>query len=403
MRERIHKRLSKDFVEMVLESFSEGRISEIKACELLGLKRTRLYGLKKRWLNCLREEKQFKLWAREKSAFHRFPEEVEIWLHQQLWYIRNKAKLYRGNFNFALLAEEAEKVFGYPFQRNSLRLFALREGYYHGLPEEKHKLYVRFETSGPGVLFQHDSSYHLWIPYFGRKQYLILTQDDYSRRVVGGKIVEKETTWEHLQVAKETVVKYGLPLAYYVDQHSIFRFVEHRGVHVTYTRGLDEGEIQFKRALNSLGIGLIYTGKGKAEAKGKIEKRFDYFQRRVPFLCEKYNVKAIEEAGKVLEECIYFYNEKRVHEETKEIPLERWTKGIREGRGKLRPVNSALDLDVIFSLHSERIVSKDGVVSFMGRLLKVNRFPKERVKVCLVPEKKIIILRNEQKIYEEHL
>lgn len=158
----------------------------------------------------------------------------------------------------------------------------------------------------------------------GEKQYVVLTKDDYSRRVVGARMVLKETTFEHLETVRETVTRYGIPLAYYLDNHSIFRFVLHRGVHVRYRLREDEGEIQFKRALRSLGIGIIYMRKRQAQAKGKIEKIFDYLQRRLPYLCEKYKVKKIEEAQKILEDLLSYYNEQRVHEETGEIPSKRW-------------------------------------------------------------------------------
>ena len=64
--------------------------------------------------------------------------------------------------------------------------------------------------------------------------------------------MEKETSFAHLQTVRDTVSVYGLPLSYYVDEHSIFRFVERRGVHVTYNLGKDEGKVQFKRALEQL-------------------------------------------------------------------------------------------------------------------------------------------------------
>ncbi|MEM3112762.1 MAG: hypothetical protein QXY90_06960, partial [Candidatus Anstonellales archaeon] len=145
--------------------------------------------------------------------------QIREWLDRELRYIRQEADLFRGRFNFAFLAEEAERRFGRPFCRNSIRLYAFppkadptlseRNGYYHALPSEKGKVYTRFETSGPGALFQHDSSYHLWIPAMGEKQYLVLTKDDYSRRVVGARMVLKETTFEHLETVRETVSRYG--------------------------------------------------------------------------------------------------------------------------------------------------------------------------------------------------
>lgn len=401
MEQRIHKRLSKEFAEMILEAFNEHRISESKASELLGIKRAMLYRLRKRWLKSKIQGQAFNLWERKHSGFHCFSPEVQEWLHQRLRYIRYEADLYRGIFNFAFLAEEAEKTFGYPFNRNSIRIFALREGYYHRLPHEKAKLYIRFETAGPGALFQHDTSPHLWIPALGEKQNLILTIDDYSRKIVGGMIVDTETSWGHLQVARKTIETFGVPLAYYVDRHSIFYFGEHHSVHIRYPQAIEDAVVQFTRALRSLDIGVIYAP--YAESKGKIEKKFDYFQRRIPFLCEKNKIRTIEEANKILQDEIAYYNDRRVHNETLEIPSERWKRAISEGKGKLRTLDPSVDLDCKFSLQYERTVKKDGTISFQGRIFKINRFPAQKVTVCLIPGKKIMVLKGEQKIYEEHL
>jgi hypothetical protein len=179
MRERIHRRLPVEFVEEVLGAFNRHRISEKEAMELLGIRRSRLHQLRKRWLLSSRK-RPFGLWQRAENAFHVISEEVSEWLDKELHYIQKEAERFRGKFNFAFLAEEAQKRFGRPFCRNSLRLYALKKGYYHALPDEKGKVYTRFETSGPGALFQHDSSYHLWLPRREEKHYLILTKDDYS-------------------------------------------------------------------------------------------------------------------------------------------------------------------------------------------------------------------------------
>ncbi|MBS3818073.1 hypothetical protein KGY73_00995 [bacterium] len=43
MSKQIHKRLSKKFVENILEAFNDHRIAQEKVWELLGLKRVQLY------------------------------------------------------------------------------------------------------------------------------------------------------------------------------------------------------------------------------------------------------------------------------------------------------------------------------------------------------------------------
>jgi len=400
---QIHKRHSPEFVEEVLEAFNEKRMPEEMACELLGIKRARLYRLRRDWLRDRRRGEAFRLWNRPRSDFHRFSEEIEDWLHEELHYIRNGAEIYRGRFNFAFLGESAEKAFGRGFDRSVLRRFALRHGYYHALPEEKEKVYIRFETSGPGVLFQHDSSHHAWLPVTRRKHWLILTEDDYSRVVVGGKLVEEESSWDHLLLTREVVQRYGRPLAYYVDNHSIFRYVGYTSRHYRYVKGPDQGEIQFKRALASLGVGLVYTEKGAAQAKGKIEKRFDYLQRRLPPLCERYKIIKTLDAQPILEDLLSYYNDRREHQETEEIPSKRWEKAVSEGKSKLKPLNDTIDLDWVFSLHDTRSVRKDGTIMVKGKEYKVGRFPGQDVTICLIPKMKLMIYKGQTKLGEYHL
>ena len=402
MRERIHKRLPVEFVKEVLDSFNGHRISEKEAMGLLGIGRSRLHQLRKKWL--LRSKKRpFGLWQRKENAFHVISPEVEQWLDKELRYIRQEAETFRGRFNFAFLAEEAQKRFDRPFSRNSFRLYALKKGYYHALPQEKRKVYTRFETSGPGALFQHDSSYHLWLPSAARKHYLILTKDDHSRRVVGARLVDVETSFEHLQTVRQTVSAYGIPLAYYLDNHSIFRFVLHQGVHVRYKLREDEGEIQFRRALSSLGIGMIYTGKRQAQAKGKVEKIFDYLQRRVPYLCEKHKVKDGVEAQKILDDLVSYYNEQRIHEETREIPAKRWQQAIDNGKGKLRPLAPSADLEKVFSIHLKRKARKDGSIMFMGKKWSIGYPEGSLVTICLIPNVKFMVYKEDKTLWEVHL
>jgi len=402
MKERIHKRLPAAFVGEVLESFNGQKISEKEAVELLGIKRGRLYQLRQRWLKG--DGKQpLVLWRRDNSVFHVIPDEVKQWLDKELRYIRQQADTFRGKFNFAFLAEEAEKIFGRRFNRNSIRLYALKSGYYHALPSEKGKVYTRFETSGPGALFQHDSSYHLWLPSIRRKQYLILSKDDHSRMVVAARLVDMESSFAHLQAVRQTISAYGIPLAYYLDNHSIFRFVLRQGVHIRCRIREDEGEIQFRRALSSLGIGMVYTGKRQAQAKGKVEKMFDYFQRRLPYLTEKYKVKDCLEAQRILDDLVRYYNEQRTHEETNEVPLKRWQTAIASGKGKLKPLNADVDLDMIFSIHLKRKTRKDGTIMFRGKKWRIGYPEGATVTICLIPSVKFMVYKDNKKIWEVHL
>lgn len=208
MAPQLHRRLPQEFVEEILEAFNEGRVTEEQGQALLGIKRTRLYLLRREWL--FKSYKgEFTLSKHRGRPGPRFDPEVEDWLHQELGFIRDEAHHgFRNRFNFAHLAERAEQRFHRSFSRHSLRRWAIRHGYYQGDPEQSRKVFTRFETSAPGVLFQHDSSRHIWLPYTGEYSTLIATQDDHSRKVVGGLLVASETAWEHLVVARETLETY---------------------------------------------------------------------------------------------------------------------------------------------------------------------------------------------------
>jgi hypothetical protein len=175
------------------------------------------------------------------------------------------------------------------------------------------------------------------------------------------------------------------------------------GRQVRYKVREDEGEIQFRRALGSLDIGMIYTGKRQAQAKGKVEKIFDYLQRRLPYLCEKHKVKDGLEAQKILDDLVSYYNEQRIHEETGEIPLKRWEQAIHNGKGKLRPLEPPVDLERVFSIHLQRKARKDGSIMFMGNKWSIGCPQATSVTLCLIPNVKFTVYREDKKLWEVYL
>jgi hypothetical protein len=94
------------------------------------------------------------------------------------------------------------------------------------------------------------------------------------------------------------------------------------------------------------------------------------------------------EAQKIIEEVVSFYNEQRVHQETEEVTLKRWDEAIKSGKGKLRPLDTSINLDVVFSLHNERTVKKDRTFSYWGAKYKLLHLAGMRVTVGVIPDKK---------------
>lgn len=370
---QLHKRISWRTVWQIVQAFVGHQMTAGMACQSLEVSRARLYALRQKWLKVPRSDQVTPQWLYQRSSIPRIPSKVSDYLKEELRYIKTESEFFKGHFNFAFLAQQCHQRFGKRFHRNTLRRWAIREGFYNPTTDSTSKVYVRFEMGAIGLLFQHDSSHHAWLPLTHRNDVLILTKDDHSRKIVGGLLVPRDTSWHHLTVVRQTIETYGCPVSYYLDNHSIFR-------------PQTEPHTQFSRALHTLDIATKFTAKAHPQAKGKIEKMFDYCQRRIPYLCERYKITSLAQANKILQEEISYYNEYHIHAETHEIPNKRWQKAIQERRSFLKPIPSGISLDITFSLHYLRAVKGDGTVSFAGKFWKVPNAPRYgKVTVVLKP------------------
>lgn len=371
-RAQLHKRMNWKSVWQIVGEFVQKRLSVVVACRWLEISRPRLYALRQRWLENQRPQEVDPAWLYQRQSSCRLTPAIQDFLKKELRYLKETSPFFKGHYNFVVLAEQCRKHFGGRFHRSTIRNFAIREGFYDPKTDETGKPCIRFEMGAIGLLFQHDSSIHAWLPHTRRNDILILTIDDHSRKVVCARLVPRDTAWHHLCGVRAAVETFGCPAAYYCDNHSIFRPPQAAKGEIT------EPYTQFSRALSTLEIGLKFTEKAHPQAKGKVEKRFDYFQRRIPYLCERYNVTSLTQANKILDEQVQMFNELHVHAETGETPDKRWKSALEEGRSMLRPVPENIPLDIVFALHYPRKVRGDGTISFAGKTWKVPNAPLRR-------------------------
>ena len=129
---------------------------------------------------------------------------------------------------------------------------AKKHGFF--LPKRERKAHDReVLTHYTGELLQHDTSFHLFAPYSDQKWYLLTTLDDYSRMLLYTRLVSQETTWAHIMAFQHVCMTQGIPLGYYVDNHSIFRFVQGRDSRWrTHALLTDDTDPQWKQVLRDL-------------------------------------------------------------------------------------------------------------------------------------------------------
>ncbi|HDZ49955.1 MAG TPA: hypothetical protein ENH69_01890 [Candidatus Aerophobetes bacterium] len=201
--------------------------------------------------------------------------------------------------------------------------------------------------------------------------------DDYSRLFLFAKLIDKETSWQHILALKEVFLTWGTPLSYYVDSHSIFRFVQGRDSlwrkHYLVT---DEVDTQWKMVINDCKVKPIYAL--SPQARGKIERPYRWQQDRVVRGCVREGIKTIEEAEEVLEKEITRYNYRQVHSTTGEVPIIRFERAMREKKSLFReftippPYTSVKD---IFCLRVKRIVDPYHKISLDKLTFKVHKAP----------------------------
>ncbi len=239
-----------------------------------------------------------------------------------------------------------------------------------------------------GELVQHDSSYHLWAPGAKEKWWMNTSLDDHSRFLLDANLTYFEQTWPHIEALQNIVLEHGYPYQYYVDQHSIFRFVRNRDDRY-YRKGplTDEFLPQWKQVLNDCGIKVIYAL--SPQAKGKIERPYRWLQDHLIRICVRENVTTLKEARKILAEEVKEYNFKRVHSTTEEIPYVRFQKALKDKRSLFRefklppPFQSPKDL---FCLRLQRTTDGYRKVSINNMPVKVNGVnPYEAITIRIYP------------------
>jgi hypothetical protein len=248
-------------------------------------------------------------------------------------------------------------------------------------------------TKYVGEIIQHDSSHHLWSPPAKEKWYLITSLDDFSRFILYATLVRKETSWAHILALQTVVLKHGTPFLYYVDSHSIFRFVQGRDSlwrkHYTLT---DEADPQWKQVMNDCNIKVTYAL--SPQARGKIERPYGWLQDRLVRTCVREDVTDIRDAQRVLAHEVARYNYRQVHSTTQEVPYFRFQRALEDKQSLFReftvrpPFQSVKD---IFCLRVERSVDPYRRISLHNLQLKVNNAtPRKRVTLRLYPLNKDI-------------
>jgi len=389
MSKQLHKNFTDGQVKLLLEKYSKGEIKLNYILQILRIKRSRFFELLTKYRN---DPDNFSIQYERNTSNYRIDQEIEANIIQELQIEKDLIKVKEvpiNYYNYSYIKDLLEQKYSQKVSLPTIIDRAKRNNFYFLRPKGKaHDKEVI--TNYPGELIQHDSSHHQFAPYAASKWYLITSIDDYSRLILYAVLVERETTWEHILALEAVLLKYGFPLAYYVDSYSIFRFVQGRdSFWRNHYKLTDEANPQWKQVLEDCGVKVTYAL--SPQAKGKIERPYRWIQDRLVRTCYRENVRVIPEGQLILNNLLQRYNYRIVHSTTGEIPYIRFQRALREKRSLFReftirpPFLSTRD---IFCLRVERMVNPYRKVSINNLELKVPGAPlHERIQLRISPDK----------------
>jgi hypothetical protein len=383
---QLHKRFTSEQIKELLERYLKNEIERKYIQAILGIKKRRFFMLLKRY----KENPQHFTTQYQRATPPRIiSPEIEHNILRELIIdkeiIQNR-EIPLKSYNYSYIKDRLREMYHQKVSLPTIIDRAKKHGFY--LKKPKRTLHDReVLTRYVGELIQHDASHHLWAPAAQEKWYLITSLDDYSRLLLYAILVKKETSWTHILALQTVILRYGLPYAYYVDSHSIFRFVQGRDSiwrkHYLLT---DEATPQWKQVLEDCNVKVIHSL--SPQARGKIERPYGWLQDRLIRTCVREDVTDIQQAQRVLNQELRRYNHQQVHSTTQEIPYLRFQRALKEKQSLFRefkirpPFQSVKD---IFCLRMDRIVDSYRKISIHNLQFKVHADPRKQVNLRIYP------------------
>jgi Helix-turn-helix domain len=275
-------------------------------------------------------------------------------------------RVHYSDFGPTLAQEKLTEVHGLRVSVETLRGWMIEAGLWRAKVRRRVKAFqLRERRACFGELVQIDGSPHDWFEGRAAPCTLIVFIDDATSRLLYLRFVPAETTAAYLQALREYLARYGRPVSFYSDRHSIFRVNAPEA----------EGELtQFGRALASLDVEAIHAH--TPQAKGRVERANQTLQDRLVKELRLRGISDMEAANGFLEAFCEDYNR-------------RFAVTPRSTHDAHRPVlHSASELVLILGWQSARTLSKNLTLQYQNILYQVQakdrtrRLRQAEVTVC---------------------
>jgi transposase len=324
----------------VIEAIREGRLTQRAAAQRLGLSVRQV----KRLCRAHRRRGAAGVVSRRRGR----PSNRRIPRTEQRRILALVGRHYR-DFGPTLAAEYLAERHGYRHSVETLRQWMIGAGMWQPKRARHAPVHrLRERRAQVGELVQIDGSPHAWLEGRGPRCCLLAFIDDATGRLQYARFVPVESTRAYLDALHAYVLRYGRPVAFYSDRHSIF----------TKHDPEDPTPTQFERAVRALEIEPILAR--TPQAKGRVERAFQTLQDRLVKALRLAGVASLEAANAALPAFTARYNA-------------RFARPAREPDDAHRPLTiSAEQLGWICCEQYTRTLSRSLSCQYRGRLYVID-------------------------------
>ena len=273
--------------------------------------------------------------------------------------------------HFQELLKERENIdISYSALYNILRNAGIKSPKKHRKSKLHHR---RKRKDSEGMMLQADGTPFEWFED-GQKYSLHGFIDDATGKITGLYMCKNECLLGYLEVLRQTLENYGIPISLYPDKYSVFFPPKKVDDHVTIEEqlnGREKGITQFGRIVEELGITMFAAS--SPQAKGRIERLWETLQSRLITEFRINHINSIEQANEFLIEYIKIYNSKFAVEPSNKASM-------------FLKLPKKYNLDELLCVKIERTIDNAGVFSINNskfQVLDKRLPPKTRITIYL--------------------
>lgn len=273
-----------------LQRIIDRKITQTEGGDLLNISSRQIRRLLRRY----KSEGPHGLLPRFQGSNRKIPEETKnkaIGLVKEKYY----------DFGPTFAAEKLREVEELKVSKETLRQWMIQSELWRSKERKAKRIHQSRERRPRfGELVQIDGSHHDWFEGRSPKCSLIVMIDDATSKIIHMRFEPSETTFGYMRCIRSHIEKYGLPIAYYSDRHSIFRTTREECSKKGYA------DTQLHRALKDLKIELICAY--SAQAKGRVERANGVLQDRLIKEMRLRGVSTIAAGNEYIEEFMLDHN-----------------------------------------------------------------------------------------------